>query len=147
MVTSPLGRVSADEEVTLPWELAFAFPALLDDCLFFKVIDGEEDTPAEGMVGTVLRLGEVVDWVDIFAATDFPSLSLILLTWKVEIARSAEEFPVFCFASSLLSNPYPGWMVLFSTLAMLSSMTRRQWKLIWWTLCQRSGSVRYSLKE
>ena len=54
MVTSPSGRVSADEEVALPAELAFAFPALLDDCLFFKVVDCEEDTPVEGMVGTVL---------------------------------------------------------------------------------------------
>ena len=108
MVTSPSGRVSADEEVALPGELAFAFPALLDDCLFFKVVDCEEDTPVEGMVGTVLQLEEAVDWVGIFAVADFLLLSLIFLTWKFEMARSAEEFPVFCFALSSSSNPYPG---------------------------------------
>ena len=57
MATSPSGRVSADEDA-LPAELAFVFPALLDDCLFFKAIDCE-DVLVEGMVGTVLWLGEV----------------------------------------------------------------------------------------
>jgi len=107
IATSPSGRVSADED-PLAAELAFALPALLVDCLVFEVADCKAFMLEEGMMGSVFRLAESATEagrLDTFAVADFSLLTLILLTLKEDIARSAEESLVSFSASTSSSSP------------------------------------------